>query len=1148
MKQSRGFFLTCAFMVSSLSAQEYRGRVQGAVTDPSQAPVAAAKVTLRNTQTGTEAAADTDQGGKYKFDFVLPGTYVLTVENPGFAKATREGVAVLTRGDVTLDVQLAIGNVAETVNVEAEAAAVSFNTSTMNTTVQGQLLKDVPVLARNPFTLALLNPAVVNRYWDVAHRNPFYMWSSNGLDVGGATGGKNDMLLDGVPLGYAARGSYNASMDAVQEVSVQQNSVDAEFGFSAGGVLNLSMKTGTNDWHGLAYYFGRNPALNAMTNRISREPSVVRNHTWGGTLSNAIKKNKVFSFFSYEQWKTTQPQTTQNTLPTDAERNGDFSAVRTPTGALRMIYDPLTTQFDPATQAVSRMPFAGNILPQARISPTGRKIMNDLWKPNTAGNDITGVNNYSKTYSWWIQYWNISERVDWNISDKLRAYARFSKYETRLDNPNHGGTIAVRSDNGGIMDALNAAGDLLWIKSPTTTVNVRFGATYLEDDYDSQWAKVPESVWGNFWQSGWYKPVLAALPGIYYPNFAFSGNGGVSTGIGGWWQVHGRVHNWQASVSTTKGKHNLKYGWQLRHSFDHNGSPGPGSFGFNSIETGSSFLNHRPAESGNMFATALLGVVTSGNGNINPLFRSNYQQWGLFIQDDFKLSQRVTLNLGVRWEIENAPRDKNYLFSRYLDLTNPIPEFQGANAPRMPTQVTSLAQVPYKFNGAWNFTDSSNPRTYPAQWNLLPRIGVAFRVSDKSALRAGWARYAVPFKGAWTEGFSIPRDGYSESTGVLTPIEGRPRTTIDDPFPSTNPLRAPAGNGRGRYTNLGNSPNWFYQDLKRPVNDRLNVSYQRMLPKGILSDVTFFTNFGHRILGPSMWGGEFSLNRNMVDPAIVYSQKALVDARVNNPFYQVLPIDKFPGNLRTQEQVTVRQLLRPYPQYGDLTERLTPDRYNRYYALQLKIERSFRNGLSLMLGYNYNREYRAEWYNDVAQYANRYSLFDTRDPRHNLRLAGTYELPFGRGRTYLSSIGKVADLVVGGWRTSHIFMFNNGAMLTFDSMLASGDPKTGNRAPGDWFDTTKFAQLPAYTVRTNPWYYEGLRGPGFWQLDSTLSKDFRLNEKHKLELRLETYNTTNHFIRSSPNMNVTASTFGKSTWIYPGNYGREVQYTLRYLF
>ncbi|MEZ5354790.1 MAG: TonB-dependent receptor [Bryobacteraceae bacterium] len=1142
--------VTAAALCAALGfSQEYRGRIEGSVTDPTQAAVMGSKITLRNVATGTEESRDTDALGKYRFDFVLPGTYTVTAELAGFSKTTREGIVVQTRGDVTVDIQLAVGNVTESVTVAASGAQVEFNTSTMNTTVSGQLLKDVPILARNPFTLALLNPAVINRYWDVAHRNPFYMWSSNGLDVGGATGGKNDMLLDGVPLGYAARGSYNAPMDAVQEVSVQQNSVDAEFGFSAGGVLNLSMKTGTNDWHGLAYYFGRNPKLNAMTNRIVRSPSVVRNHTWGGNFSNPIKKNKIFSFFTYEGWQTTQPQTLQATLPTDLERQGNFSQSLRRDGSVRPIYDPLTTQFNAATGAVTRMPFAGNVLPQNRISPTGQRIINDLWKPRGAGQDATGINNYSLTYSWWIKYWNLSERVDWNINDAVRTYFRFSKYETRLDNPNHGGTIAVRSDNGGVMDALNSAGDVVWMINPNTTFNFRLGATYLEDDYDSQWAQVPESVWSGLWQnSNWYKPVLAALPAIYYPQFNFQGNGGVTTGRSGWWQVHGRVLNFQSSISQARGRHNYKVGWQLRHSWDDNGSPGPGQFIFNAVDTGESFNAFDASRSGNMFASALLGVVNGGNANINPLFQSNYQQWGLFFQDDIKVNRRVTLNLGLRWELETAPRDKNLIFSRFLDLNNPIPEFQGAGTPQMPAQVTAISNVNYRFNGAWNFTDENNPRVYPNLSGFLPRLGVAIRISDTSALRVGYARYAVPMKGAWTEGFSIPRDGFSENTGVLGALQGVPRTNIDNPFPAENPVRDPVGKGRGRYTNMGNAAGWFYQDAQRPVNDRFNFSYQHMLPGGLVTDTTYFMNFGKRILGPSMWGGDFNINRNLADPNLRYEHKGLVDASVPNPFFGLLDTDRFPGNLRTQRNVPVSQLLRPYPQYGNLSERLTPDRSNRYYALQLKVERSFSNGLSFIFGYNYNREYRDEWFDDRAQFANTYSSFDTRSPRHNLRLAGTYELPFGRGRRFGSSMHPVAEAVLGGWSTSHIYMFNNGSLLTFGTMQATGDPKIDNPTPAKWFETSGFSRQPAYTPRSNPWYYDGLRGPGFWQLDSTLSKNFRLTERFGMELRMEFYNLTNSFIPSNPNVSVTSSTFGRSTSIFGGNYGREIQYNVRFRF
>jgi len=276
------------------------------------------------------------------------------------------------------------------------------------------------------------------------------MWSNGGLDIGGATGGKNEQLLDGSPLNISARGSYNLPMDAVQELAVHQNAMDSEMGFSAGGTLNLSQKAGTNDYHGSAYYFGRNPALDALANRITRDPNIVRNSIWGGTIGNPIIKNKLFNFFVYEQWRVTQPSSKVQTMPTDAEKSGDFSHQLTPDGALQQIYDPFTTVFNPTTNTVTRQPFAGNMIPASRIDPTAKALMADLWSPNNPGDDRSGINNFKKAYPWWEKYWNISDRADYNLNDNWRLFARFSKFQTRLDNPNWGGSIAVPSDNGGV--------------------------------------------------------------------------------------------------------------------------------------------------------------------------------------------------------------------------------------------------------------------------------------------------------------------------------------------------------------------------------------------------------------------------------------------------------------------------------------------------------------------------------------------------------------------------------------------------------------------------------------------------------------------------------------------------------------------------
>ncbi len=1153
--------LLCRLLVSCLaptvlligiaSGQEYRARVQGLVSDPSQAAIAAARVTLRNANTGIETTRETDATGHYLFDFVQPGTYSVTVEAAGFQRFVQENITVLTRADVTVNAALTVGTLAETVTVTEQAGQIQFNTSTMTTTVQGSMLRDIPVLARNPFTLAMLNPAVINRYWDVAHRNPFYMWSSNGLDVGGRTGGKNDMLLDGVSLGVSARGSYMPSMDAVQEVAVQQNALDAEFGFSAGGTLNVSMKSGTNDFHGTAYYFGRNPRLNAVTNRTTGAFSVVKNHIGGGTIGGPILKNRLFFYATYERWKNTQPQSHTSTAPTDLERQGDFSRSFAKDGSLRLIYDPWTTEFDPATNTATRMPFPGNVIPVDRINPTGQKIVNSLWRPNGPGDDITGINNVRQSYPWWLKYWNFSNRVDYNISNDWRMYARFSKYETRLDNPNWGDTLSVPSDNGGLMDALQPAIDFLWIASPRTTVNMRYGAVYLEDDYDSGWAKVPESVWADFWPNGWYKPVIEALPGIYHPAFYFNGNGSLgNTGKASWWLVRGRSHNSQLAVTHDRGIHHMKAGWQFKYQYDQNGAPAPGRLAFHAVDTGQSYLGFDASRSGNMFASALLGAVNSGYANFVPMVDSHQRMWSFYFQDDIKLTRRITLNLGLRYELETAPFEYSRMYSRTLDLTDPIPELQGGVV-QMPAEVTALYKGQHIYNGAWIYTDDNHPGVFDSQKNVfLPRVGAAIRINDRTSLRVGFARYAVPWVTIYPETNSWPKDGFSRQTNMLGPLQGVPRTTADDPFPVTNPLLQPVGKSLGRYLNLGGGATFFPQDMQHPINDRVNISLQRELPFDVLFDSTFFMNFGRNVQDTSMWGGDYTYNLNMVDPNYAYTHKGQVDVTVDNPFYMLLPADKMPGSLRTQPRVSVNSLLRPYPHYGDLTERFLTGKKSRYYSLQLKAEKRMSRGLTGSLGYNYSRETRGEFYDNIATYNKQFTMIDTREPRHHIRMAGTYELPFGRGRRFGSNINRVLDAVIGGWATSHIVMWNSGPLLSWHgtSAVVSGDPKISNPTKDRYFDTSAFSVLPPYTPRSNPWYFDGLRGFGFWQWDATAVKYFQLTERVRFELRMEFYNMPNSFMPAQPNLSHTSSTFGRSTGIAAGNYGRETQYTARFHF
>jgi hypothetical protein len=528
---------------------------------------------------------------------------------------------------------------------------------------------------------------------------------------------------------------------------------------------------------------------------------------------------------------------------------------------------------------------------------------------------------------------------------------------------------------------------------------------------------------------------------------------------------------------------------------------------------------------------------------IYPNLDMHQQQWGLFLQDDFKLTRDVTLNLGLRWERETAPAEETRMLVGTLDLNNPIPELQNI---AIPSQVKAIQNVNYKLNGAMVYTTDDNPRMYSAPWtNFLPRAGVAIRLNDKTALRAGYARYAVQWLTVHPETNGLPTYGYAQETWMLGPINGVPQTRFSDPFPANNPVMMPTGNKLGRYTGLGGGVGfWDGNLMKTPMNDRLNITVQRQAPLGFFTEATFFTMLGHNVQDSYFKGGAYGYNLNQIDPNLSYQYKGLLSEQVTNPFYGMSP-NVMPGGLRVQPTISVAQLLRTYPQYTNLNVSGWPGRSSRYYSLQMKAERPMAKGLMLLVAYNYNREYHGEYFNDVDMFQNKFTMLDRGTPRHNIRVAGDWQIPVGRGRRYLNGVNPVLDGVLGGWSTSHLLMLRSGNLLKFGASTLTGDPLE-NVPAGAYFNSSVFKPLQAYTPRTNPWFYDGLRGPKFWQLDSTLSKNFAVTERVKFELRLDGFNLTNSFMPSDPGTWIGSS--GRSTWVAGGNYGRELQYTGRIHF
>ncbi|MFN3322977.1 MAG: carboxypeptidase regulatory-like domain-containing protein [Bryobacteraceae bacterium] len=1133
--------LCCLAMLFAVAAmaQDTRAKVQGLVTDSTNAAVVGATVTLRNENTGVQTVLRTSQVGQYLFDFVIPGNYSVTVELDGFKQFVQRNILVQARGDVTVNAVLEIGSTRETVTVEASPVAVQFNTTTMALTIDTKMANTLPIIHRNPFLLVALNPATVVR--STTEQSPYHHWAANQFDVGGSTNNKNDIILDGAPSMTAQKSSYTPPMDAVQEVNLQQNAVDAEFGHSAGGIISVQMKSGTNEFHGTAYYLGRNPALNALANRITRGENLTRQNVWGVTQGNPIVRNKLFNFFSYEGWRTIEPRFAQNTLPTALERAGDFSQSLNRDGNLRAIFDPYTTQVN--GNVVTRQPFAGNRIPASRIDPTSQRFINDLWTPNNPGVGPVGANNFQAGFANRFRYWNFSNRTDANISDKWKVFGRYNQFNTftRIDDYT-GGSIAQPVD-GSIRHSLSFSGDAVYTMNATTVLNFRFAANRIVDSFGVPEAMLKESDLDRFWPgNSWYRPYMNDLPAIYYPGVIVRAASNTSLGRSGYWFQEPTAWNLESKMSKNIGRHYVKVGGEYRKDNVVASRPRPMSFDFRPDLTADTFNNPNTALRGDAWATMLLGALDH-NSSIQsiPIQRPIVNYFGIFVHDDFKLTPNLTLNVGLRYEFHSAMTDPTDRLSRGLDLTNPIPELQGSNAPVLPQQVTALRTSAPIYNGAWQFTDSNNRNSWNAPKGLfMPRFGIAWRINNETALRVGFARYIIP--SSLTDGLSILGSvfypGFDASSQTIPHLQGIPQQRLSNPFPGG--LVPVTGKGLGRYTNVGAPNNWYRQDFVPGVNDRINVSVQRQLPGRVLADVTFFTNLGRDLPYP--------YNMNQIDPRIGFQHGNAINASVPNPFFNLLPENIMPGQLRTQRNIAVQQLLRQYPHYGDLVEHLRAGSRNRYHALQMQFQRPFVNGFNFVIGYNYNRERNLEFYDNVDNFTENLTWQPAPNARHRLTGASIYELPFGRNRKYMTNVHPVLDAMLGGWSVSTLFTYNSGLFLRFGPMVQNGDPRVSNPSRDGWFNPQAFSVLPPFTRRQNPLQFDGVNGPRFVNFDSTLAKEFPIVERVKFELRAEAYNMLNAFTPGNPEMNVANPNFSRSLGQRPGVFGRQIQFSGRLIW
>jgi len=1160
-----------ALLVVSVSAaayaQETRGRVQGVVADSTGAVVPGASVVLQSDTTGIATTRTANRDGRYLFDYVDPGTYTLTVTLTGFNTAVQKNVRVQQRADLTVDVKLTVGGLSETVTVEESPVAVQFNTATRDLTVEQQMVQDLPSFTSNPLQLARLDPTVVNRGSPIEVQ-PFFHRTANEADMGGGTKYRNDVVLDGTPLTAGNKLGYTPPTDAVTEYTVQQNAIDAEFGHNSGGVAIVTLKSGSNELRGSVYFNGRDPSLNAITDRALQRHS--ENPYWnaGATFGAPLIKNKLFVFAVFDKISATQPTTGTYTLPTALERQGDFSQSFNANGTLRVIYDPLSAVPTADGRNFTRTPFPGNRIPANRIDPVAAKVIAGLWQPNGAGDDLTNLNNFKYNEDRVFHYNNFSTRLDWQIQQNWKAWGRISRIQTdqdATDFTNGQDPLKLRNTVGSKRNGWNIAADSVYTFSPSTSLDVR-GAFYQVED-KREFPEMNIGDYSSLWPNQWWQPYMEGRPLVYAPNIQVGGNQN-TFGVANFWFQEPKGYSGHARLNRYYTKHSLKAGTEVRWKRGQAARFRYTTFNFSASPTGNQFSSPT-ATTGNPWASFLLGTMdtgTSSTAQFTPMQIANTEMYALYVQDDYKLGRKVTLNLGLRYEYEGGYWDPQYRIQQQLDLTDPIPGMQATIDPRMPADAKakmaeSAGQKGFLYNGAFSFTEPSSKRgTSADRKGFMPRLGIAWRVDDKTALRAGWGRFNTPTSLIMPDrdaNGEMPLGSFTPVTTVLGAQNGIPQAYFQNPFPQG--LTPAYGKAYGRYTQLGDAVTIDKFNQRPPISDRFSFSFQRELPGRLIVDATYLINF----VGRDQWTQQL----NMSDPRLSYTYGAALNASVTNPFFNYGTPETFPGPLRNQPTVTLGSLLRPYPQYGTILQTSSDLRSTHYQSLQIRLQRPFTKGISALFSYAYATARTQGYFDNQDEYDGKLTWFDgdfsppggtgtnltyTIDPLHRIAAALTAEIPVGRGRRFGSEMSPFLNAVFGGWQFSGVFTYSSGQKLVFPSGIAPSTVEkvgqVGSAQSETWFDITGFSTLPANTRRGNPWYYDDLTGPDFKNLDAGLSKRFELNKRLKMQVRLDAFNALNMMNWANPNMTIGNSAFGKTNAQAGGYFGRQLQYSVRLQF
>jgi len=1123
--------------------QDFRATVTGRITDSSGAVVPGAKITI--TQTGTSASATTrsTETGDYVIPSLVPGVYRLEVESPGFKRYVREGITLQIQDKPVIDVVLEPGEITTAVTVTSDVMQVETATASRGDVITGRTVVDMPLNGRNAYALAALTPGVL--FTARGQASTFLRPTANNgissIAVSGAAERNTESLLDGVPnTGSDGLIQYVPSVDATQEFKVQTNAFDAEYGRFRGAVINATIRSGTNELHGAAFEFVRNSAFNARDPFATSIPQFGYNQfgfSVGGPvyLPKVYKgRNRTFFFANYEGSREGVPRAFVSTVPTDLQRRGDFSqtSVRVGTTSQRItIYDPATTRLQGA--AYIRDPFPANAIPSGRFDPVARNLINLFPAPNAPGDAVTEANNYLRSFKDPVLDNGYVVRIDHRFSDRHAMFGRYSWRHFRV-----GRQGAFKNEVTGDHEDRNTPGAALddtITLNPTTVLNLRYGFTrYLTEQASDNLGRDMKAL-------GFPASLISQFDVQAIPSISIAGYTGISTSakrsVGA-----EDTHTLRGGVTKVKGRHSFRFGAEGRLFHSNSASiaaAAVGAYSFNSTFTRGPNPQAASVTAGSGLASFFLGATASGTVNYNAAPADSSTYYGAYFQDDVRLTSRLTVNVGLRYEIEGPYVERYNRLNRGYDFSvdSPINAAVKANYARSP-----IPEVPvsaFNLRGGLLFAGVGGvPRalTELDKDNVAPRLGAAFALTPKTVLRGGIGR----FFGATTQ-YSEVRQGFSNTTTMITSTDGglTPANVLSNPFPEG--IQPPPGASLGLLTFIGQSISYVNPYRKNPTSWQYQFSIQRQIRQNFLFDLAY--------VGSTSGQVPMGRDLNFVPKPIYDAARQTYIASGRNVLNDVFP-NPFRGVVATgplsSATITRAQLVRAYPHFAGLTAQDESLAKSRYDALQAKLNKRFSNGVSFQTSYAFAKQIDQVGYlnpQDTVLYK-RLASFDV---PHRFVASGVYELPLGRGRRYLGALRGVRGKLIEGYQLNLIYAAQSGIPLDISGAESLGRSAklTSGRSVNRWFDTTAFRQRETLE-------YVGLsrlpdvRSPGKNNWDISIYKNTGITEKLKLQFRAEAFNALNHPEYSSPGTTFGSANFGVIT--STNTFARQLQFGLKLLW